>query len=239
MQLAQIDQARADGANAFIICPLNSTSYDEPIRALQEENIPLVLGWDYHSPNNYGVQIHFDNERVGLEQGRYTGEVLQAQGRGDGSVVVLSFTDVLAGQTQAESIAEGLRQTAPGASVIGPLNVYTREQAQRAVEALLEQGTRFDAVVAFTDAAALGAIKAVSAAGLTPQDVFTVSANGEQPLQSYIQSGSYARASVAIRYEDVSQLLLTGIVKALAGSPVPQYLMVSSGEMIVAQTPPS
>jgi serine/threonine protein kinase len=238
-QLAQIDQARAAGASAFIICPLDSTSYAEPIRALHEANTPLVLAWDYNSPNNYGVQIHLDNERVGLEQGRYTGETLQAQGRGDGVVVVLSYTDVPAGQTRAQSITEGLRQTAPEASIIGPLNAYTREQAQQAVRALLEQETRFDAVVTFTDAAALGAIEAVRAAGLTPQDVFTVSANGEQPLQSYIQNGNYARASVAMRYGDVSQLLLIGIVKALAGSPVPQYLTVSSGEMIVAQTLPS
>jgi ABC-type sugar transport system substrate-binding protein len=237
-QLSLIEQARAEGAKAFIICPLDSRSYDAPIRALREANIPLVLAWRYSAPEGYGVQVGFDDERIGLEQGRYTGELLQAQGRGDGTVVTLSFTDVLSGQIQARSIAEGLRQTAPGASVIGPLNVYTREQAQQAIQGLIEQGTHFDAVIAFTDAAALGAIDAVKAAELTPEDVFTVSANGEQPLQSYIQNGNYARASVSIDYEEVSQLLLAGIVKALAGSSVPQYLTVSSGDMISGQPPP-
>jgi ABC-type sugar transport system substrate-binding protein len=238
-QLALIEQARAEGAKAFIICPLDSRSYDAPIRSLREANIPLVLAWRYTAPEGYGIQVSFDDERIGREQGRYAGELLQAQGRGSGAVVALSFTEVLSGQIRVQGIAEGLRQTAPGATLIGPLNVYTREQAQQAIQGLIEQGTHFDAVVAFTDAAALGAIDAAKAAGLTPEDVFTVSANGEQPLQSYIQNGNYARGSVRIDYEELSELLLTGIVKALSGSPVPQYLTVSSGDMITAQTPSS
>ncbi len=236
-QLTLIEQARLDGAKAFILCPLGEPLLDDTIHSLQQATIPLVLALHYDS--TYGIKVELDNEAVGQEQGRYAGQILEAEHGGRGTVVVLSFMDVGAGELRAQGMEDGLHAVAPRVDVIGPLNGYTREQAKAAIQALLDNGTRFDAILTMTDAGALGAIDALKAAHLTPQDVFIVSANGEEPISSYISEGYYVRGSVALDRGEDAQLLLTGIVKALAGSPVAEYLSLSSGHLLASPPPPT
>ena len=230
--LTLIEQARLDGAKAFILCPLGEPLLDDTIHSLQQAAIPLVLALHYDS--SYGIKVELDNEAVGQTQGRYAGQILAAEHGGRGTVVVLSFMDVSAGEQRAQGMADGLHAAAPQADVIGPLDGYTRDQASMALQALIDKGTRFDAVLTMTDADALGAIDALRAAHLTPQDVFIVSANGEDLINSYISAGYYLRGSVALDRSENAQLLLTGIVKALAGSPVAEYLTLSSGHLLTS-----
>ena len=106
-----------------------------------------------------------------------------------------------------------------------------RQQASASIESLIAKGTPIDGVLCMTDACALGAIDALKAADRTPNDVFIVSANDEDVIANYIKSGYYVRASVPLSHSDAARLTLNAMVKALAGSPVPEYLSLTTSPL--------
>ncbi len=229
-EVAMVDQARLAGAKALILCPLNKPVLDDSIHSLQRARLPLVLSLDYDA--SYGIKLDRDDTLIGQIQGRYAGQLLQSQQGGQGAVVLLTLTDIRAGQQRAQGMEAGLRETAPQASVLGPLEGSSRDEAHRAIQTLLAQNTPFSAVIAMSDAGALGAIDALKAANRTAQDVFVISANNSDPLLIDIGQGGYVKGSVTLDYHANAQLLFAGIVKALAGSPVAEYLMLSPGSLI-------
>ncbi len=233
-EITMVEQARIDGAKAFILCPLDQPALDDTVESLHEATIPLVLSLDYHS--GYGIKIAQDDAAVGQQQGRYAGQILVDEDGGQGTLVVLSFMQVAPGQAQAQGMIEGLQQVAPQVSVIGPLASFTREQAYQTIRDLIASGQRFDGILAMNGADALGAVDALKESPLNSQDVFIVTGDDDQPIMTYIRQKFYLRGAVSSDLDQNAQLLFTGIIKALAGSPVPEYLDLSVGTLITPET---
>ncbi len=231
-EVTLIERARLDGAKAFILCPLGEPLLDSSIQALQTAHIPLVLSQSYNS--DYGIKIDPDDEAIGSEQGSFAGHIFLNEHDGQGTAVLLTFLGTNYGTLRAQGMKDGLIQTAPLVTVLDPLQGYTRQQAAESVNDLIAQGTHFDAVLCITDACALGVIDALKAAHRSPDDVFIVSANDVEPIATYIQTGYYVRGSIPVSHTEQAQLALSGIVKALAGSPVPEFLTLSHQPMVTA-----
>jgi ABC-type sugar transport system substrate-binding protein/tRNA A-37 threonylcarbamoyl transferase component Bud32 len=234
-EVTMVEQARIEGAKAFILCPLGEPLLDSTILSLQEATVPLLLTFSYDQP--YGIKIDFDSRAVGVRQGRYAGQILQAERGGTGTAVLTTLPNTALGRDRVEGMLAGLRETAPQAQIIGPVDGYTSAQAMESIRRLTTDGTHFDAVLTMTDGAALGVIDALKAANVTPDDVFIVSANDDAPMSAYIRDGYYVRGTVAINPNDQGQLAMIGIIKALAGSPVPEYLTLDVGDLVAAPTP--
>ncbi len=231
-EITLVEQARTDSAKAFILCPLSEPLLDSTIQSLKTATIPLVLTRSYNTA--YGIKVELDNRTVGAMQGRYAGQILQAERSGAGTVVLLTMEDTQDGQNRTQGMIDGLRESAPQAQVIGPLNGYVREETAAAISGLLAEGVQIAAILTISDAGALGVIDALRAANLTPEDVFIVSANNEEPVTSYVRDGYYVRGTVALSHSENAELAMIGIVKALAGSPVPEYLDLTIGELVTA-----
>lgn len=223
-EMAMVEQARIEGAKAFILCPLGEPLLDSTIRSLQDAQLPLVLTQRYNTP--YGVKIEMDDEALGREQGIYAGQILQTERDGHGTVAVFTFLDTSAGQSRTQGIVTGLQQTAPQAQIMEPMNAYTRSQARQLIGDMIATGTHFDAILTITDDAALGAADALAEANISPENVFIVNAGSGQPDNPYIRKDLALGSAVAIDPTEIAQLLLSGIVKALSGSPIAEYLML-------------
>lgn len=65
MQLANIEQAIAEGANAIVIVPINSTDVSKKIRQLGKENFPVVFLNTYLNRVSCFSSIHCDYFRSG------------------------------------------------------------------------------------------------------------------------------------------------------------------------------
>lgn len=65
MQLANIEQAIAEGANAIVIVPINSTAVSKKIRQLVKENFPVVFLNTYLNRVSCFSSIHCDYFRSG------------------------------------------------------------------------------------------------------------------------------------------------------------------------------
>ncbi|MCC6801875.1 MAG: protein kinase [Anaerolineae bacterium] len=231
-EMAMVEQARIEGARAFILCPLGEPLLDDTIHSLQDAKLPLVLTQRYNT--SYGVKIEMDDEALGREQGIYAGQILQTEHDGHGTVAVFTFLDTSAGQSRTQGIIAGLQQTAPQAQVLEPMTAYTRSQARQLVSDMIAKGTHFDAILTITDDAALGAVDALAEANISPQDVFIVNAGSGQPDNRYIREDLALGSAVTIDPTENAQLLLSGIVKALAGSPIAEYLTLGRGSLVTA-----
>ncbi len=145
---------------------------------------------------------------------------------------MLTLNGTMAGDQRVQGVETGL-----GNSVTTPSNViavpgYTRTQATAAIQDLLDAGTPFDAVITFTDAGALGAVDALTAAHVSPDDVFVIGADGKSSVIKALDPNGYLRGTVAIDRSEEVQLVMQGMIKALSGSPVPEYLTMKPGILI-------
>ncbi len=229
-QITLIEQARLDGAHAFILCPLGDTLLSNSIDQLQQAKIPLVL--TANSDATYGIKLALDEFDIGQQQGRYAADLLHRSEHEPSTVVVLTLNDTMAGDQRVQGVETGLGDIAASAPDLITAAGYTRTQAAAAIQALLDAGTHFDAVITFTDAGALGAVDALTAAHVSPDDVFVIGANGEASVVNAITPAGYLRGTVAIDRATQVQLLMQGTIKALSGSPVPEYLTMTPGALI-------
>ncbi len=230
-QVTLIEQARLDGAHAFILCPLGDTLLSDSIDQLQTAKIPLVL--TANSDADYGIKLALDEFDIGQQQGRYAADLLNSSGSGPSTVVVLTLNGTMAGDQRVQGVTTGVGNLSAAPNVIA-VPGYTRAQATTAIQDLIDKGTHFDAVIAFADAGALGAIDALTAAAIAPTDVFVIGADGEAAVIKALNPTGYLRGTVAIDRTEEVQLMMRGMVKALAGSPVAEYLTMSPGTLIGA-----
>ncbi|MFN8563510.1 MAG: substrate-binding domain-containing protein [Anaerolineae bacterium] len=228
-QILQIDQARAEGARAVILCPLDPDLLDESINTLRANNIPLVYTTVFDHP--YGVKLDSSSYDIGLIVGRLAGQTFQAERTDTPMVAMLTREGLPASDSRAEGMAAGFREILPRATFLGRFPGFSEEDGYETVHTLIENGMSFNVILALNDVSAYGAIQALQDANFDPSSVIIVSANGESYAQQLIRDGQFLRGTVAINREEASQIAVDAIVKLLAGSEVPETVSYPPGEI--------
>ncbi len=238
-QITLIEQARLEGARAFILCPISDAPLRNSVDLLQQAHIPLVLAANFDSA--YGIKLALDEFEIGQQQGRYVAEILSAQQPQPAqpmTVVVLTPAQTMSGDQRLEGVKAGLNTAAPNIPQIITVEGSTRDQAASAIHDLIAAGTHFDAIIAYSDAGALGVVDALTIARVPPDEAFIVGADGESAVVSAITASGYLRGTITIDRAQESALLMQGIIKALCGSAVPEYLTMPSSSLISADPIP-
>ena len=233
-QLTQIERARADGATALIICPLNPELLVEPLTAAQEAHIPLVIN-AAGMPSYGGVRLEGDDYLMGLRAGQAAGQAIASELNGEANVIVLDYPSLPYLVERADALVDGVLEFAPDATIVGRYLGATRENAEASVRQLIEDGVEFNVIVSINDAGSFGAIKALEAAGFEPDSVLIFSVDAEALAQQYIREGHFMRGSMAIPREEFSHAAMDAMVKLLAGSPLPEVLRVPPGELVTRE----
>jgi ABC-type sugar transport system substrate-binding protein len=223
-QITQVEQARADGAKGFILCPLDIALLAAQLRSLDEADLPLVL-FSRGSETNYGgVAMAGSSYQLGLPPGRYAGEIVRDEMNGQARVVILDFPDLPSIVERADAMEAGLLEIAPEAEVIGRYIGGTRENGRDSIAGLLEADVEFDLILSINDAGAYGAIDALEAADITPDEVAIVSVDAEALAVEYIREGRYIRGSMPVGREETARGMVYAMVKLLAGGEVPELI---------------
>lgn len=230
-QITLIERARTEGASAFIICPLDNNLLNTTLLSVQEAGIPMVFFAD--KINTYGgVLVGGDNYLLGLEPGRYAGQLIRDEMGGKADVVILDYPNLEYIVSRANGLEDGVKESAPQAHILGRYLGATRENGKAAIEQLIADGTHFDVILSINDAGAFGAIEAMEAAGMDPKSVIITSVDAEALAQQYILTDYYIRGSVESSRDQNAQAIFNAAIKLLAGATLPEFLMVPPGHLI-------
>lgn len=234
-EITLIERARSDGASALIICPLDANLLAGSLSSAESAGIPMVFFAD-DIPNYGGVLVGGDNYLLGLEPGRFAGQIIAKEKGGKANVIVLDYPDRTDIVARANGLVDGVLEYAPNATIIGRYKGGTREFGKASVSQLLKDGVKFDVIVSINDAGAFGAIEAMKEVGINPDEVIISSIDAEALAQQYIHDGYYFRGSVQSSRVETAHGLFDSAVKLLAGATMPEIVQVPPGAMVTKDT---
>jgi ribose transport system substrate-binding protein len=161
-QASQVEDLISREVDVLIINPVDSDAIATSVRAANEAGIPVIT---VTRPSNGGdVVQHLDIDNAFA--GQLVAEKLVEELDGEGRVAIL---EGIPGAPSAQARQEGflaVLEDYPDIEVATSLTAnYSREEGARVMEDVLEANPVLDAVYAHNDEMALGAVRAVKAAG--------------------------------------------------------------------------
>ena len=235
LQVTLIERARTDGARAIIICPLDPELLEQPLSSVDEADLPIVV-MSQDLPSFGGIHMIGDEYGMGFRPGQLAGKIIAEEMGGKADVIVLDFPDLPHVVIRADGLEDGVLSEAPEANIIGRFLGATPDFAEESVSKLLEEGVHFDVIVSINDAGSFGAIEALEAADIPPDEVVITSVDAEQLALRYIREGHYMRGTVEIGRERFSRTAIDAITLQLAGGTLPEHVLVPPGDVITAET---
>ncbi len=233
-QIALFETARAEGAFAFIVCPLDDVLLTETLRSLEEADAPLVLSATNRTYG--GVSLSNDNFDMGVVVGRFTGQLILDELGGEARVVVLTLENNEVVETRARGLVSGLKEVAPKAEVVAQVRGATREWGKESIKKLLADGMMFNVIMSINDAGSFGAIEVLEEANVPYDSVIIASVDAEALALRYIAEGKYMRGSLGVARREFAQGAVDAMVKLLAGSPVPEFIAVPVGQIVTRES---
>ncbi len=227
-EVTQIERARAEGAKAFIICPLDFELLTSTLESLQAVDTPLVQ-LASGVPTYGGVVIAGDDYQMGYVAGHAGGEIFTSETDQPARALILDYPTIPLLVNRARGLQEGFLSLIPDVEFVGSAPGGTRENGYEAVQSFLEQGEDFNVILSINDAGAFGAIDALNDAEIDPSSVMIFSVDAENLARQYIRDGYYMRASVEINRQQFSIAAVNVMVKLLAGSSVAEVVIVPPG----------
>ncbi len=184
-QASQVEDFITRGVNLLIINPVDSDAIGTSVVACNEADIPVITVTRASNAGNVIQHLDIDNK----EAGRLDAEQLLKDLDGKGKVAIL---EGIAGSSSAIEREEGFVAALEGSEVevVTSLTAnYSREEGATVTEDILQSNPELDAIYAHNDEMALGAVRAVAAAGRSAEikiygidatdDALTAVENGE------------------------------------------------------------
>lgn len=234
-QVTLFDKARAEGATAMIVCPLEINLLEDSLASAREANIPIVF--QANDFFGYGaVLVGGDNYLLGLTPGRFAGELIHDEMGGKAQVIILDFSSREDIVVRANGLEDGLKEFAPDATVIGRYTGATRELGKESVAKLLAEGVKFNFILSINDAGSFGAIDAMVEAGIKPNEVTIISIDAEPLAQEYILKDYFIRGSVGSSNVQLAEAMMNATVKLLASESIAENIIVPPKEIVTKET---
>lgn len=160
-QASRVEDFITRGVDLLIINPVDSDAIGTSVMACNEANIPVITVTRASNAGTVVQHLDIDNK----EAGRLDAEQLLKDLDGKGKVAIL---EGIAGSSSAIEREEGFVDALKGSEVevVTSLTAnYSREEGATVTEDILQSNPELDAIYAHNDEMALGAVRAVAAAG--------------------------------------------------------------------------
>jgi len=234
-EVTLFEKARAEGAGAMIVCPLDYKLLTASVESAVIAHIPVILQAN-DVPNSGGVMVGGDDHLLGLEPGRFAGKIVRDEMGGQAQVIILDYPDRADIVARANGLEDGLKEFAPNAMVIGRYLGATREFGKASVEKLIKDGVKFNMILSINDAGSFGAIDAMTEAGIDPSSVIIVSVDAEALAREYIRKGYFIRGSVESSRVQLAEAMMNATVQLLDGSTIAESIIVPPKQIITKET---
>ena len=239
VQLSQVEELIADGVNALIINPVNSSAAHSITDMASSKNIPLVYinrepsGDEENRWESYNLDVCY----VGCDarqSGIYQGELLLKLGKnrldrnGDGKIqyymIEGSPENIDAGYRTLYSVSTLKNADLQLDCLLDEVGNWDRATAQLIVRKGIKEGLTPEVIICNNDAMALGAIEAVEQAGLEPgEDVYIVGVDALPEAIEMVEAGKLA-GTVYNDYVLQSHRAADAIINYLQGTGNEHYI---------------
>ncbi|WP_156286108.1 ribose ABC transporter substrate-binding protein RbsB [Oceanivirga salmonicida] len=217
-ELASVEDLLVQKVDLILINPTDSDAVISSIKKINEANIPVIT-LD-RAANGGEVVAHIASDNV--KGGEIAGEFILDKLSGKGKVVEL---EGIAGTTAARERGEGFNK-----AISGKLEVVAKQTADfdrtkglEVMENILQSHPEIDAVFAHNDEMALGALKAIEAAG---KNIFVVGFDATDDAVMAVKDGKLG-ATVAQQPKLIGSLGVETAKKVLEGQTVDKYIPVN------------
>ena len=226
-QVADVEDLIARKVDMIVLAPRTFDGLTPALEAAKAAKIPVILV-DRAAKGTAGVDYVTELASNYKEQGRRAAEWLAAQTKGTANIVELSGTP---GASVADDRANGFREELakyPNMKIIASqTGNFSRATGQGVMQNIAQSlGKKITAVYAHNDEMAIGAIQALTAAGLKPgTDVTIVSVDGSRAALEAIDRGELgATVESNPRY---GPLAFETIEKYRKGEKLPPKILVN------------
>jgi ribose transport system substrate-binding protein len=192
-QVSDVESLISRGIKVLVISPLQAQALTPIVKQAMEANIPVVT-LDRAVNTKVTCQVGAQNKPIGVEAGKFIAEKLN----GKGNVIEVQGT---AGASATIDRHDGFREAlkdSPGIKVVADQFCdYLREPAVKFVEDMLQRfgPGQLQAIYAHNDEMALGAIKAVEAAGRS-KEIVIIGIDGQNSAFQAVKDGKLAATFV-------------------------------------------
>ena len=216
-ELANMEDLLTQDVSAILINPTDSDAVVNAIKMANKKGIPVLTLDRGANAGEIATHIASDNVAGGMMAGEFIVEMLG----GAGNVVEL---EGIAGTSAARDRGAGFNKAVEGKLEVVARQVadFDRTKGLSVMENILQAQPEIDAVFAHNDEMALGALKAVQAAG---RDIKIVGFDATDDAVKAVEAGELA-ATVAQQPAMIGSLGVESALKVLHGEMVEAYVPV-------------
>lgn len=229
-QINDIQDMLNQGIEILIIAPVNSDGLDPALQAAQDQGVPVVTIDRKITNESCSDYLTFLGSDF-VEQGERAADALADITGGEANVAILlgpSGNNVTDGR--ANGFKDRVEAEHPGITIAAEQTANaSRSEGQEVTAQLLQSNPDIDAVYAFNDESGLGAMTAISEAGMVPgEDVVIVSIDGTRNAVEAIVAGSYN--AVIESNPRFGPLVFETLQRFYDGEAIPEDLIIEDGE---------
>ncbi|QOV41260.1 sugar ABC transporter substrate-binding protein [Streptomyces ferrugineus] len=219
-QLDDINTLISRGVDVLVVDPIDPDAVVPGITAAQQAGIPVLSLIRKPSRGKIDGLIYLDSVR----DGRNGCDYIAKQLHGKGTVVnITGPMQIQAARERAEGCNQALKRY-PGIKVVAqPSTDYTLRDGQQKMTDVLQAHPDVDAVFGGNDQVALGAVRALIAAGQNPKDKVVVGIDGTQSGLQAVCDGTM-KMSLATFSNKEARLVIDAAEKLRAGKKVGRVL---------------
>ena len=217
-QTEQIEQALKDKPDLVIFTPVDDKKMIEPVKKLNDANIPIVL-FTNPLPGKFVTYVGADDAELGYKEAVY---LFKHMG-GKGSIVVIEGVpaaptnrDRLRGYQRAFAEFPNIKVLASG------IGNYQRPAARDVMAKMLMEHTEIDAALVANDSMALGVLDALKAAN---RKTVVMSINGVLEAVQQVETGAIL-ATVDFNTFTMACLATQAALRHLKGEKLPEKIML-------------
>jgi len=217
-ELANMEDLLTQDVSIILINPTDSDAVVNAIKMANKKDVPVLTLDRGANAGEIATHIASDNVAGGVMAGEFVAEMLG----GSGKVVEL---EGIAGTSAARDRGAGFNKALEGKDievVARQVADFDRTKGLSVMENIIQAQPEIDAVFAHNDEMALGALKAVQAAGL---DIKIVGFDATDDAVKAVQEGELA-ATVAQQPDMIGSLGVESALKVLHGEAVEAYVPV-------------
>jgi ribose transport system substrate-binding protein len=225
-QQSQVEDFISQKVAAIVLTPYDSQAIGSAIVEANKAGIPVFTA-DIRNASSQGVVVsHIASDNI--QGGAQAGKLMCAAAGPSGSVAILDEPEVTSVQDRVKGFKAALAAGCPGVKIVADIDGGgERAKASSATEDILQSHKDLKGIFGINDDSALGASKAVDAAGLTGK-IAVVGYDAQPEAQDAIKAGKMY--GDAIQHPDqIGAKTIDAIAQSFAGKTPPKTIAVAVG----------